>query len=33
MASLRVLPKAAEGFGYQFRHTNSAEALRSILAT
>jgi NAD dependent epimerase/dehydratase family enzyme len=33
MASLRVLPKAAEAAGYQFRHTDSAEALRSILAT
>jgi uncharacterized protein len=33
MSSLRVLPRAAEEFGYQFRHTSSAEALRSILAT
>jgi uncharacterized protein (TIGR01777 family) len=33
MASLRVLPSAAEGFGYRFRHTSSAEALQSILGT
>jgi uncharacterized protein (TIGR01777 family) len=33
MSSQRVLPKAAEAAGYQFKHTDSAEALRSILAT
>jgi uncharacterized protein (TIGR01777 family) len=33
MSSQRVLPRAAEAFGYQFRHTDSGEALRSLLSS
>ena len=32
LSSQRVLPKAAEAAGYQFRYTDSGEALRSLLA-
>jgi uncharacterized protein (TIGR01777 family) len=33
LASLRVLPEAAQSMGYEFRHPESAEALRSLLAS
>ena len=32
LSSQRVLPRAAEAAGFQFRHTDSGEAVRSILA-
>jgi NAD dependent epimerase/dehydratase family enzyme len=32
MSSQRVVPKRAEANGYQFRHTDSGEALRSLLS-
>jgi NAD dependent epimerase/dehydratase family enzyme len=32
MASQRIVPEKAEALGYRFQHTDSAEALRSILS-
>ena len=33
MSSQRVLPAAAEAFGYRFRYPDSAEALRNLLGS